>query len=42
MLRSKVSLLMIAGAIAVSAPAFSQEESPAYKKERAFRRSEAL
>ena len=31
MLRSKVSLLMIAGAIAVSAPAFSQEENPAYK-----------
>jgi hypothetical protein len=33
MLRSKVSLLMIAGAIAVSAPAFSQEENPAYKNE---------
>jgi hypothetical protein len=31
MLRSKVSLLMIAGAIAVSAPSFSQEENPAYK-----------
>jgi hypothetical protein len=33
MLRSKVSLLMIAGAIAVSARAFSQEENPAYKNE---------
>jgi hypothetical protein len=33
MLRSKVSLLMIAGAIAVSAPAFSQEGNPAYKNE---------
>src|ERR1700722_13883315 len=33
MLRRKVSLLMIAGAIAVSAPAFSQEENPAYKHE---------
>ena len=33
MLRSKVSLLMIAGAIVVSAPTFSQEESPAYKYE---------
>ena len=31
MLRRKVSLLMILGAIAVSAPAFSQEENPAYK-----------
>jgi hypothetical protein len=33
MLKSKVSLLMIAGAIAVSAPAFSQEENPAYNNE---------
>jgi hypothetical protein len=33
MLRSKVSLLMIAGAITVSAPAFSREDSPAYKNE---------
>jgi hypothetical protein len=33
MLRSKVSLLIIAGAIAVSGPAFSQEENPAYKNE---------
>jgi hypothetical protein len=33
MLRRKVSLLMIAGAVAVSAPAFSQEENPAYKNE---------
>jgi hypothetical protein len=33
MLKSKVSLLMIAGAIAVSARAFSQEENPAYKNE---------
>ena len=32
MLRSKISLLMIAGAIAVSVPAFSQE-NPAYKNE---------
>src|SRR5579863_8977546 len=32
MLRSKISLLMIAGAIAVLAPAFSQE-NPAYKNE---------
>jgi len=33
MLRSKVSLLAIAGAIAVSAPAFSQGENSAYKNE---------
>src|SRR5271155_1372631 len=33
MLRSKVSLLMIAGAISVSAQAFSREEYPAYKNE---------
>jgi hypothetical protein len=33
MLRSKVSLLMIAGAIAVSARAFAQEENPAYMNE---------
>jgi hypothetical protein len=33
MLRSKVSLLMIAGAIAMSAQAFSREENPAYKNE---------
>jgi hypothetical protein len=33
MLRSKVSLLTIAGAIAVSAPAFSQEGNPAYNNE---------
>jgi hypothetical protein len=33
MLRSKVSLLMIAGASVVPAPTFSQEESPAYKHE---------
>ena len=33
MLRSKVSLVMIAGAIAVSAQAFSEEEDPAYKNE---------
>jgi hypothetical protein len=32
-LRSKVSLLLLAGAIAASAPAFSQEENPAYKSE---------
>src|SRR5271170_1979859 len=32
MLISKVSLLMIAGAIAVSASAFSQEENPAYQE----------
>src|SRR5271167_279408 len=30
MLRSKVSLIMIAGAIAASAQAFSREENPAY------------
>jgi len=35
MLRSKVSLFIIAGAIAQSAPAFSQEENPAYKNEAA-------
>src|SRR5690349_18765658 len=33
MLRSTVSLLMIAGAIAVSAQAFSQQEYPAYRNE---------
>ena len=33
MLRDKVSLLMIAGVIAVSAPALSQEENAAYKNE---------
>lgn len=33
MSRSKVFLSMIAGAITVAAPAFSQEESPAYKNE---------
>ena len=34
MLRSKISLLiMITGAVAVSAPAFSPEEKPAYKSE---------
>jgi outer membrane immunogenic protein len=33
MLRSKVLLSVIAGAIVMSAPAFSQEESPAYKNE---------
>ena len=33
MLRSKVLLSMIAGAIVVAAPAFSQEENPAYKNE---------
>src|SRR3984957_3775825 len=33
MLRSKVSLILIAGAIAVSAPASPQEENPAYKNE---------
>jgi opacity protein-like surface antigen len=33
MQRSKVILSMIAGTIVVSAPAFSQEESPAYKNE---------
>jgi hypothetical protein len=38
MLRSKVSLLMIAGAIAVLAQAFSQEEIPAYKKEATVQR----
>jgi outer membrane immunogenic protein len=33
MLNSKVLFSMIAGAIVVSAPAFAQEESPAYKNE---------
>jgi len=33
MLRSNVILSIIAGTIAVSAPAFSQEEGPAYKNE---------
>jgi hypothetical protein len=33
MLRSKFSLLMIAGAVAVSAQAFSRDENPAYKNE---------
>jgi hypothetical protein len=33
MLISKVSLLVIAGAIAVSAEAFSQEENPVYKND---------
>src|SRR5271156_3761478 len=36
MLRSKVSLIMIAGAIAASAQAFSREENPAYKNEASF------
>jgi hypothetical protein len=33
MLRSRVILSLIAGAVIVSAPAFSQEDSPAYKNE---------
>jgi outer membrane immunogenic protein len=33
MLRSKVIVSMIVGAIAVSAPAFSQDESPTYRNE---------
>jgi len=37
MLRSKVSLILIAGAIAVSAPASPQEENPAYKNEASVR-----
>ena len=37
MLRSKVSLILIAGAMAVSAPAFPQEENPAYKNEASVR-----
>jgi hypothetical protein len=39
---SKVLPSTTAGAGAVSAPVFSQEESPAYKKGPPFRRSEAL
>jgi hypothetical protein len=42
MLRSKVVLSLIAGAIATSVPAFSQEESPAYKNEVSVQASEAL
>lgn len=33
MLRNKVILSLIAGAITTSVPAFSQEENPAYKNE---------
>ena len=42
MLRSKASLLMIAGAIAVSASAFAQEENPAYKNEARFQTFESF